>query len=111
MNWQRGLFRVWIALSSAWVTLIGWITYEAVLKPRYLAHKASECAEAREVDPTLGNVFDCFADVPNIFADIVPLGPEIWPYLVLAVAPPVAIFAVGLMAKWILSGFKGPPTN
>lgn len=32
MNWGRGLFRIWMLLTVAWIAVIGWLGYERVVE-------------------------------------------------------------------------------
>src|SRR5690349_6030978 len=89
LNWRRGMFRLWLVFSIAWVLLIAWIGYENIVIPRQLAAQANPCADARRADPKLGKPLDCFAG-QNMFADLIPVGPEVAFYCTLA-----AVFPLG----------------
>jgi hypothetical protein len=79
MNWRRGLFRLWLVASAVWITTITAIAFQAgaFTLPR----------------PPAGFVLD------NQFEDI-----RVFP--IWALAPPVIVGAVLLLAGWIVAGFR-----
>jgi hypothetical protein len=80
MNWRRGLFRLWLMTSMAWLGSITAIAYHfgafEMLPP-----------------PPVGFTFS------NPFADI-----RLFP--IFALAPPLAVGAAVLALCWIVSGFS-----
>lgn len=76
MDWDRGLFRLWIILALAWVTIVG-----AILLRDYV---------------------DCIGQVV-CFADLIP--PPPLARLAIIVLPPAALFAVGAVLRWVVRGF------
>src|SRR6267154_596144 len=69
MNWRRGFLRLWIVASACWLMLVGAVAYQKVGLSRQAATEQAACADARRVNPTLGNPFDCFDSRLDPFAD------------------------------------------
>ena len=70
VNWRRGLFRVWLLLSAAW--LMGWIIYLIMFG----------------LQGGLKTTGD-FLGIP-----------------VVLIGPPIALFLLGVAARWAFRGFK-----
>jgi hypothetical protein len=62
------------------------------------------CADERLANPTLGNPYDCFTNIK--FDDLIPLGPSILRYSMLAICPTVGVFVFGLAIGWVIAGFR-----
>lgn len=100
MNWRRGLFRLWLALSFAWAIFAAVSWYQAVWIPSL---GVNACLKARTDNPALGNVFDCFPD-QNMFSDLA--GANIPNLVAFMFGPPLVIFVVGAASLWIGRGFR-----
>ena len=82
LNWKRGLFRVWLVVSLAYVMVVGpliWLGF----RQDYL-----------RANPTFG--------------DLIPLTTDDLLFLAAyALVPPVTVFAAGTAVVWAVLGFKG----
>ena len=108
MNWRRGLLRVWLVGSLAWIGFVSWMFFETVWVPRRTAALASDCANARTLNPSLGNPFDCFPQGGNAFADLIPIGDALMRFAAIALGPVIGMLAIALVLQWIVSGFRKP---
>jgi hypothetical protein len=123
MNWRKGLWRAWAAVSGLWLALILVVqltsprmenVYPAAnggvtTKPWEMAWDKpaqDRCSKAREKTPSLGNVFSCFE--PNQ-----PDGPMVTDWATTAevaaeagLIPPALLLLLGLICVWVLRGFK-----
>src|SRR5262249_52725058 len=106
MNWKLGFFRIWIVASICWLAFVGFAFYSYEISPRQLAATQAACAEARQANPALGNVFDCFEKGGPLFADLIPLKGVLPTWLVLAFVPLFAVLLLGFAIAWISAGFK-----
>ena len=106
MSWRRGLLRLWLLVSVLWIGVVGWIAYYGAVVPRQAAAAQVACFEARKVDSTLGNPFDCFDGASSKFADLVPWSSDIMKYGTWAIAPVFATLLLGLSIAWVLAGFR-----
>jgi hypothetical protein len=85
MNWSRGLFRGWVVVSVLWLATVGaafaaaWIEAASwdAVAPRVVAETAAE-----RRDRLMG-------------------------WAALALAPPAALLALGLVGAWVARGFRG----
>ena len=102
MNWRRRLLRLWVIASACWIILVGGVTYQEVWISRQVAMEQTACADARGANPALGNPFDCF----DSQVKLIPLGPTLARYAVLAIVPVVGTFALGVAGAWVISGFR-----
>ena len=84
MNWRRGSFRLWLAISILWIS--GIIFFRSPI---------TACVKVRYAFE-LGNPFECFVEDGVISADV----------LLLAFVPVVALLQMGLICGWIVSGFS-----
>ena len=108
MNWRKGLFRLWLAISVLWVAITAWVTYRTVIVPRNLSAEANACFKARQNNPTLGKPLDCFPDGSLLhFEHLISRRTIAREYAVLAFVPVFAVLAMGLATGWILVRFKG----
>ena len=105
MNWARGFFRLWLAISLIWIITV--FAYEHVVVPAKIAAQRA-CADARKGDASLGNPNDCFDKGHVRFDDLISV--DAIPYLGWALVPPFVILALGLILGWIFSGFRRPTT-
>ena len=103
MNWARGFFRLWLAISLIWIITV--FAYEHVVVPAKIAAQRA-CADARKGDASLGNPYDCFDKGHVRFDDLISV--DVVPYLGWALLPPFVILALGLILGWIISGFRRP---
>ena len=85
--------------------LVGAVAYQKVGLSRQAATEQAACADARRVNPTLGNPFDCFDSRLDPFADLIPQGPMLARYAVLAIVPVIGTFVLGIAGAWVISGF------
>ena len=69
---------------------------------------ASDCANARTLNPSLGNTFDCFPQGGNAFADLIPIGDALMRLAAIALGPMIGMLAIALVLQWIVSGFRKP---
>jgi hypothetical protein len=107
MNWRRGLLRVYLVVSLGWIGFVTWTFYETVWAPRRAAAVASDCANARTANPSLGNPFDCFP-LGNAFADLIPIGDALMRFAAVAFGPVIGLLVISLLLQWIASGFRKP---
>lgn len=78
MNWRRGLWRAWLALSVSWAIFAIWMRYSI---------------DARLPDPPPG-----FYIVGGL---------RDWTFWLLYVlAPPVSVAALWLAGSWVVAGFR-----
>ena len=113
MNWQRGLLRLWILMSVAWVGLIGFLAYgDESLTTIYRAPTQEESATCiAKLPPQLGNqgtaesgaeLLRCGAEKPvkaiNYTVATLFAGE--------ALVPPVLLLFLGFAIGWVLLGFK-----
>jgi hypothetical protein len=99
MNWRRGLFRLWIAASLCWITLVGWEIYE---DSKALAEQRA-CLAEREANPGLGNPFECFK--MGMFEDLIPVETRALRWGIVMALPPLGALFIGLGTLWVISGF------
>ena len=105
MNWRRGLWRLWLALSLCWIVLVGLFAWQ---HDGWMPSRTWACFEAKQAQGL--NPFDCsdrdeqvrLSRAPVGLADIVAAAKE---YAVYALLPPLITFALGLLAAWVVSGF------
>lgn len=95
MNWKRGLFRAWIVLTALWLT--GWLAF-AWLDPG-IPSLMRDCEEARE--HTLKALGD--AAVAQCVRTWEEKRTE---FLRNALVPPILLLIVGVLAHWIVRGFR-----
>jgi len=105
MPWRRFLFCLWLVASLAWVALVSILGYSAILPPRNAAQAHAHCVESRRTNPELGNLFDCF-DGPVRSDDLLPLGPQIASYAVIAVIPPLGALLLFMVGVWVFEGLS-----
>jgi hypothetical protein len=84
MNWRRGLFRAWLALSALWISVTLW----EASKPDLL----DQFAKASRIDTLTRNLSE-----PNIL---------LW-----VIGPPSVALGLGVLLLWILSGFAARNSN
>jgi hypothetical protein len=84
-NVRRGLLRLWIACSLCWVTVSA--AHFVINGPKYC------------VGPAPGETGPC---VPTWATD------EMLSAVAWTVLPPLALFVVGVMACWVVNGFRSP---
>lgn len=86
MNWRRGFLRLWAVASVLWISLVSWIGYESVIAPRMsAAHLGVSGA--------------------HMFDDLIPLSAHS-EYIWVAFLPVAIALFLGLMASWIIGGFR-----
>jgi hypothetical protein len=121
LNWRRGLLRLWLVASVAWVIGVSWFGYVNVIVPRNKAASEHACFEVRRSNPKLGNPFDCFEgnttpappagfvpDPPRrtiAFDDLIPLS-AYSNYILIAFLPVIAVLILGLAVVWVVAGFR-----
>jgi hypothetical protein len=90
MNWQRGLWRMWLVVTLLWIGFASWFA-----------------------DPIGGynNIFNSnnpyyveFGRPAQLKAFKFLLGD----WMIFALLPPVILWALGAIAVWVLRGFKRP---
>jgi len=79
MNWQRGLFRLWLVASVIWVALMSLAAYQKVIIPRLNGASSH------------------------------PIGTDVAHFFGVALGPVVAVLALGMISGWIISGFRRDP--
>jgi hypothetical protein len=108
MNWRRGLWRLWLVLSLAWIVAVGIFAWES---GTWMFARMAACAEAKIAQGA--DTFICglrehldeqfellsigIADIATttIFKNIVA-----W-----ALVPPLIVLGFGLLGVWVVSGF------
>lgn len=102
MNLRRGLFRIWLAGSLAW---LGFISWQYFSRCHYGSSHPFEkspivlwCPVKREKGLILGGNVHEFG-----FYDLVAIATAFF-------GPPVTAFILGLVVLWIVEGFK-PKSN
>src|SRR5690349_7620937 len=105
MPWRRFLFCLWLVASLAWVGLIAVLGHSAIVPPRKAAQGHAQCVESRRTNPELGNLFDCF-DGPVRLDDLLPLGPQIASYVVIAVVPPLGALLLFMVGVGVFKGLS-----
>ena len=106
MNWERGLFRLWLVVSIAWATgiviyaLIAFIAYHQLptVDQFWTLVTAPACNSGQE-HPAW-----CSYQSPPVIG---PLFGEWWVMLVLALLPPPLLLGFGLGVRWSVQGFRG----
>ena len=125
MNWSRGFFRIWIALSIVWFVIAGnrlFGDYSRCCKPpfdpaEFAAFKSSQPspkvmsdAEFAAAKPTFdpSKPFEVVTDnnlpdapwLPSVYAnDLIMSG-------VIVLAVPLAVLLMGYVLAWIIRGFR-----
>jgi hypothetical protein len=91
--------------------LIGWTTYRTEFLPRQIAAAAQKCFDEHKANPALGNPFDCFDSTVGVptFDDLIPIWPAIAKYVGLGIGGPAALFGLGSIWIWVVSGFRRSP--
>ena len=109
MNWRQGFFRVWLALSVAWVLCGSIVAYERVTIPNQSAMQrvADRRAQAAEWRSSGNQGFSSYDFDPP------PVILSYWPYIGAAAAGPLTLLLVWFGGLWIAAGFKrnGGPSN
>jgi hypothetical protein len=82
VNWRNGFLRVWLVVSLCWIVYV-----------------ALALVEWSDVRPALRG------ERPALRGDL----RETLDYLLLALLPPVLLLALGLVALWVLRGFRQRP--
>jgi hypothetical protein len=132
MNWSKGLWRLWIVATGAWLIAVAIfvgisfanqpapsrVTGEALATPTggttklpweaaWSVADQNNCVAARTKNPKLGNLFECFdlADKEQ------PIGPPslvatIWFAIWLGMLPPLAVLFSAFIGNWVLAGFR-----
>jgi hypothetical protein len=103
MNWRRGLFRCWVALSILWIIGIIVVAWAAptLISTTYLrqptADEVAKCNELAPSKPPPGFTLDMCA------APIVERSS--W-YVAIALGFPLLALALGLSIRWVVAGFN-----
>jgi len=114
MNWKGGFLRIWLVVSASWIVLVivhGYRPPEmSKLESLRADLKFDDCEKQRKLNYREGDdPFKCFPDIapaamPWLFGGATWY--EIDWYLEVALVPPIALFAVGIVGVWMASGFR-----
>jgi hypothetical protein len=88
MNWRRGLFRAWLALTILWCVIVGWRASSAWLDPW-------------RVVATTDSATGTTTAVPFPFLT----------YVAIALGVPILTFGFSWACCWVAKGFSIPPQN
>jgi hypothetical protein len=106
MNWRRGLSRAWIALAVLWVAAIGWDCsthfYDEVQSTTLMPWEVTW-----DKPPTADTVYtiepvsewsdaELERDLKTVYWKVSK------PWIVLAIAPPLGVLALGLLLFWVV---------
>lgn len=115
MRWRRGLFRVWVLVSSIWIigvagaAIADWRDHPAPA----CATKATGgpwCSYRSSTDPYAGIATPVIPQPPPGYTLVGPGAAFTpWPYLWLALGVPTATLAMGVAIFWVLAGFHSEP--
>jgi hypothetical protein len=105
MNWQKGFWRLWLALSLCWIVVVGVYAWQ---DRAWMQSRANACFEAKQTQGL--NPFECYggderirlSNAPVGLADIAAAAEE---YVAVALTPPLIVFGLGLLGAWVMSGF------
>ena len=109
MNWRRGLFRFWLAVSVLWLVAVGTHAYE---NEWLLPREQHACADERAANPSMGNPFDCYDKGPNspvrLKIRVEAASPEstIVRYSAWAILPPLGALVLAAVVRWSVAGFR-----
>jgi hypothetical protein len=118
MNWKRGLFRAWMAVTVLWVAGVGFVAYTAYPweynpDPSWRPSKAAAAQlfddlimDTRPLvicnEPPKHLTESCW-ERTTFRGEILNRSKGAWP---LAFIPPVVLFAFGTMGLWVARGFR-----
>jgi hypothetical protein len=108
MNWRRGLFRLWLALSLCWLVWAGLSAWQQEQTRQSRDRALHFCFSKQEAAG--GNIIDCFGDETIYPPGAPPLdntATAFGKYAAYALLPPLIVLAFGLLGTWVISGF-GP---
>jgi hypothetical protein len=114
MNVRRGMFRIWVVISLAWICGVSCASYVSISSKRGWVIEEQKCFDERTANPNLGLPGDCLGP-HDMFSDLLPrpevpaLGPSILSYVPVAATPPLVIMAMWFVGTWIVSGFRRRP--
>jgi hypothetical protein len=125
MNWRRGLFRVWLAISILWIC--GTAAYVVAIpitvwspgqlpnpqggiaqypwQMNWTAANEKSCFDARVRDRSLGNPYDCFDNAKDP-QQAHPVGPALDVFLIFGLVPPLGLLIVAAACRWVFQGFR-----
>jgi hypothetical protein len=115
MNWGRGLFRTWIAVSAIWVVFIGVLVGPSAWRELTVPPPPSttDVAPATTADDDPGYqefLKNLTANgVPAVGGVPPPLAHGVSSYLYEILAPPLSLLAIGIVAAWVVRGFRSGP--
>lgn len=96
MNWRRGFFRLWAASSAAWVVLVVAVTI--------IAMSEAPPAGTPVTDPVILEKLNEGWELEHQPL----LDPRVTYVMLLALAPPAVLYAMGVIIAWVGSGFQNP---
>lgn len=126
MNWSRGLFRVWLSISAAWLLLVGVFSYQdypvryrvttpdgvkfEITASHTLTEAEVTAAAKRQYEALPTDYFSRAAGTDKLKPPAQPINASISDYWIdhaeLALLPPVVLFVVGWTVLWAGRGFK-----
>lgn len=115
INWRRGLFRIWIAVSVVWILCVAGVMWEPINRAvNTHTWTATSNATGKEISvrsdhkPTNAELDETFRNdslgIPRIESP--PLWREIALLLLLAITLPAALLAGGWATEWMVRGFR-----
>jgi hypothetical protein len=111
MNIRRGLLRLWIVGSIAWICIVGFDGYRAYSsltswEATYQA-KARVIREPWEKPQTAQEMYDVLKDTDKAKELPIKKGEVVRLHLEWALVPPFVILVSGAAFGWALAGFRG----
>jgi hypothetical protein len=103
MNWGRGLFRIWLVGSVAWLGVVGWWVFKS-LQPYQMTHTPTP-AEVEICQKAAENPFYCYDPIVSVVTPELPLWQWAW-VVGYAIVPPLLVYLAGRVLWWILRGFS-----
>jgi hypothetical protein len=111
MNWRKGLWRLWLALSLCWIVAVG--VYFWKQEPWIWSRQW----EVVQTDPKLivdlggqrvtvdRRFLDLSPEEKNEAVDEIRASPPVREYATVAFLPPLVTLVLGLLGTWVVSGF------
>jgi hypothetical protein len=100
MNWRRGAWRTWLALTVVWIALVGgtlWVQWD-VETPKITL--SSDELPAGSLDPKQWTDEQLSTAERLLYWKLA----EIWaPW---AIVPPIALLVAGMAVAWVVRGFR-----
>jgi hypothetical protein len=106
MNWRKGLWRLWLALSLCWIVWAGVSAWQQEQIRQSRDRALQFCFSKQEAGG--GNIIDCFGDetiFPPGAPPLVNIATAFGKYAAYALLPPLIVLVPGLLGAWVVSGF------